>query len=142
MARTRLGSRGSFSGQVIEKITAAETITNGDSGKVFMLDNTAASAYSLTMPTTLKAGVNYKFIVQEDTPGAAITLAFGSAIVDGQVLAGDATTAKCEGTDGTAVSNIIVGIGAKQGAEFKLVCDGTSWYLSGSGFPDGWVTFS
>ena len=141
MARTRLGSRGSFSGQVIEKITAAETITNGDSGKVFLLDS-ASGAYSITMPTTLKAGVNYKFIVQEDTPAGAITLAFGSAIVDGQVLAGDASTAKCEGTDGTAISNAIIGIGAKQGAWLEFVCDGTSWYFSGGGFPDGWVTFS
>ncbi|MBT4292124.1 hypothetical protein HOD41_05480, partial [bacterium] len=70
MTRTRVGSRGSFSGQVIEKISAAETISNGDSGKVFLLEAlSAGGAYSITMPTTLKAGVNYKFIVQENSPG-------------------------------------------------------------------------
>jgi len=139
--RTRLGSRGSFSGQVFEKITAAESILNGDSGKVFMLDATDG-AYSLTFPTVLKAGVNYKFIVQEDTPTGAITLAFGSAIVQGNVLAGNPTTAKMESTEGTAVSNVIIGTGAKKGAWLGISCDGTGWFFEGQGSPDNWITTS
>ena len=129
MSRTRLGSRGSFSGQVVEKITAAETVTNGDSGKVFLLDS-AGGAYSITMPTTLKAGVNYKFIVQENTPTGAITLAFGSAIVYGN-LEQQADTNEDNRVACAGVSNVIIGTSALKGDYLEFVCDGTNWYVSG-----------
>ena len=66
----------------VEKITAARTLTNDDSGKVFMLDS-AGGAYSITLPTaaTGEDGVYYKFIVEEETPTADITIAAGSAII-------------------------------------------------------------
>ena len=66
----------------VERITAARTLTNDDSGKVFMLDS-AGGAYEITLPTASsgEAGVYYKFIVEEETPTGAITLAAGSAIV-------------------------------------------------------------
>lgn len=129
MTRTRLGARGSFSGQVVEKITAAETLKNGDSGKVFMLDS-ASGAYSITMPTTLKAGVNYRFIVQENTPTGAITLAFGSAIVYGN-LEQQADTNEDNRVAAAGVSNVIIGTTALQGDYLDFVCDGTYWYVSG-----------
>jgi|SaaInl4_200m_RNA_FD_contig_21_2125789_length_973_multi_22_in_0_out_0_2 hypothetical protein len=131
MTRTRVGSRGSFSGQVIEKISAAETISNGDSGKVFLLEAlSAGGAYSITMPTTLKAGVNYKFIVQENTPGAAITLAFGSAIVYGN-LEQQSDTNEDNRVACAGVSNVIIGTSALKGDYLEFENDGTSWYVSG-----------
>ena len=66
----------------VEKITAARTLTNDDSGKVFMLDS-AGGAYSITLPTASSAeeGIYYKFIVEEETPTADITIAAGRAII-------------------------------------------------------------
>lgn len=142
MARTRLGSRGSFSGQVIEKITGTETIGNGDSGKVFMLD-AAGGAYTITFPTTLKAGVNYEFIVQEHTPTGAITMAFGSAIGFGKLAEGEVDTGDdAPGSSGaTGISNLICGTSAHKGDRVKIVCDGTNWFFHGLVMADGaWTT--
>ena len=96
----------------VEKITAARTLGNGDSGKVFMLDS-AGGAYSITLPTASSGeeGVYYKFIVEEETPTGAITLAAGSAIVSFVGLDVSGTAAS---TAGTQVSNIIIGTSAEK----------------------------
>jgi hypothetical protein len=140
MARTRLGSRGSFSGQVVEKITAAETILNGDSGKVFIIDASGGSAYTITLPTTLKAGVNYQFKLKAN--GDIITVTAGSAIIYGQVLSGDASTAKVEESGGTAKTSVAFAAAAEAGAQVDFLCDGTYWYVRGSGTADNWLVFA
>jgi hypothetical protein len=68
----------------VEFISAARTLDEDDSGKVFMCDS-ADGAYSITLPTaaTGQDGTYYKFIVWEETPTADITIAAGSAIVSG-----------------------------------------------------------
>ena len=64
----------------VENVTVARTLTNDESGKVFMLDS-AGGAYAVTLPTALEDGVYWKFVVSEETPTGAITIAAGSAIV-------------------------------------------------------------
>jgi len=127
MARTRVGSRGSFSGQVIERLTAAETISNGDSGKVFALES-SGGAFTATMPTTLKAGVNYRFVVEDSSQ--IVTLAFGSAIVYGNLEqeAGDNETNRVASA---GVSNIIISANALQGDYVDVLCMGAYWFASG-----------
>ena len=89
----------------VEKITVARTLTNDDSGKVFMLD-AAGGAYSITLPTSLEDGVYYKFIVEEETPSNAITIAAGSAIVS--LVMKDPGGNASNSTAGTQVSNVIL----------------------------------
>jgi len=143
MTRTRIGSHGSFSGQVIEKITAAETLVNGDSGKVFLLDATGG-AYSVTLPTSLKSGVNYRFLIEENTPTGAITIAAGSAIMFGHLAEAEVDT----GDDGpgssgaTGVSNIIFGVTSETGDWLEIVAANSKWYISGMTAKDGAVTTS
>ena len=97
----------------VERITAARTLTNDDSGKVFMLDS-AGGAYEITLPTASsgEAGVYYKFIVEEETPTGAITLAAGSAIVS--FVMKDAGGDASNSTAGTQVSNIVIGTSAQK----------------------------
>ena len=106
----------------VEDITAARTLTKEDSGKIFMLDS-AGGAYEITLPVAanLTAGWNCKFIVKEDTPTGDITIAAGSAIIDGVNDDGQGNVANS--TAGTAVSNIIVEQASKQG-DFIDLCKG------------------
>lgn len=126
---------------IVENITAAKTLTNEDSGKVFMLDS-AGGAYSITLPVaaSLEAGWHCKFIVKEDTPTNDITIAAGGTILDGVNDDGQGNTANS--TAGTAVSNIIVEAASKQGDFVDLLTDGTSYYFHAVGSVDEAFTTS
>ena len=112
----------------VHNLTVAYTVLESDSGKVFMVDS-AAGAYEITMPTTVAnlEGFHCKFITKEDTPTGDVTIAFGSAIVDG--WSDDATADIGVGTGGTAVSNILIEAASKQGDALNVMCDGTTWYF-------------
>ena len=103
----------------VEKINEARTLTNDDSGKVFMLSATGGTV-AITLPTasTGEDGVYFKFIVDEETPANAITLGAGSAIVSFVGLDVSGTAA---GTAGTQGSNVIVGAAAEKGDSIELM---------------------
>ena len=104
----------------VEEIKVARTLTNDDSGKVFTLSS-AGGAYTITLPTATSGeeGVHYRFIVKEETPTAAITLAAGSAIVS--FVMKDAGGNASNSTAGTQVSNVIVGTSAQKGDYLELL---------------------
>ena len=104
----------------VEKITAARTLTNDDSGKIFMCDS-AGGAYQITLPTASSGedGVYYKFIVEEETPTGDITIAAGSAIID--LVSKDAGGDEGVSTAGTAVSNVILDTTARKGDYVELM---------------------
>ena len=107
----------------IEPITVARTLTAADSGKVFMLSS-AGGAYAITLPTAATGvdGIHYKFIVEEETPTGAITIAAGSAIISLVMKdpGGDASNS----TAGTQVSNIVVGTSAQKGDYINIMYSG------------------
>jgi len=104
----------------VEPVKAARTLSNNDSGKVFMLDS-AGGAYSITLPTaaTGEQGVYYKFIVEEETPTGAITIAAGSAIIS--MVQKDAGGDASNSTAGTQVSNLVIGTSAQKGDVIELM---------------------
>ena len=119
----------------VEKITAARTLTNDDSGKVFMLDS-AGGAYSITLPTaaTGEDGVHYKFIVEEETPIAA-----GSAIIS--LVAFDGGGDVGNSTAGTQVSNILVEAASQKGDYLEIMFVAGEYVASGmSSINDGFTT--
>ena len=130
-----------------ELVGAARTLTADDSGKEFYLESTGG-AFSITLPTGagVEDGVNYKFLVQENSPTGAITIAAGSAIVFGRVTETEVDT----GDDGpgssadgaTGVSNVIIGTSALQGDFIELDAYDGEWYLNGKSGKDGTVTTS
>jgi hypothetical protein len=124
----------------VEKITAARTLTNDDSGKVFMLDS-AGGAYAITLPTaaTGEDGVYYKFIVEEETPTADITIAAGSAIIS--LVAFDGGGDVGNSTAGTQVSNILVEAASQKGDYIEMMFVNGEYVASGlSSINDGFTT--
>jgi len=101
------------------------TVLASDSGKTFTL-SASSGTVAVTLPTTLAEGMFFKFVVLEDTPSNAITIAAGSAIID--FVQKDAGGDASNSTAGTAVSNIIVGTSSTQGDVINLFTDGTTWY--------------
>ena len=109
----------------VHALDGAYTVLASDSGKTFMLSATGGTV-AITLPTTLEEGLQYKFVVLEDTPSNAITIGAGSAIID--LVQKDAGGDAANSTAGTAVDNIIVGTSATQGDMINLFTDGTTWY--------------
>ena len=124
----KLGSAGSFAGGVSETITAAKTLVKADSGKVFYLDS-AGGAYSIPLPA-VAASAHFSFIVQENNPTGAITIAAGSAIVYGN-LEQQSDTNEDNRVACAGVSSVIIGTSALKGDWLDFSCDGTSWYVRG-----------
>ena len=121
--REKNSGKGGFL-QKIEPITVARTLTEADSGKVFMLSNSTGSGYSITLPTASTGvdGCHYKFIVEEETPTGAITIAAGSAIIS--LVMKDAGGDASNSTVGTQVSNLIVGTSAQKGDYINIMFTG------------------
>ena len=119
-------------------VDADITLTNDDSGKVFLLSATGGTV-AVTLPTSLEDGVYYKFIVEEETPSNAITIAAGSAIVSFVGLDVSGTAAS---TAGTQVSNIIIGTSAEKADSIDLMAAGNEWVGTALSGINGSVTTS
>jgi len=122
----------------IVNVDAAITLTNDDSGKVFLLSATGGTV-AVTLPTSLEDGVYYKFIVEEETPSNAITIAAGSAIVSFVGLDVSGTLAS---TAGTQVSNVIIGTSAEKADSIELMAAGNEWVGTALSGINGSVTTS
>ena len=138
--REKNSGKGGFL-QKIEPITVARTLTEADSGKVFMLSSTGG-AYSITLPTAATGvdGCHYKFIVEEETPTGAITIAAGSAIVS--MVMKDAGGNASNSTIGTQVSNVIVGTSAQKGDYINIMFTGGEYVAECMSGIDNAVTTS
>ena len=138
--REKNSGKGGFL-QKIEPITVARTLTEADSGKVFMLSSTGG-AYSITLPTAATGvdGCHYKFIVEEETPTGAITIAAGSAIVS--MVMKDAGANASNSTIGTQVSNVIVGTSAQKGDYINIMFTGGEYVAECMSGIDNAVTTS
>ena len=128
-------------------LSAAITLTEADSGKVFYLES-SGGAYEVTLPTgsSIEDGIYYKLWVNENTPTGAITIAAGSAIVFGKINETEVDTADDgpgSSADGaTGVSNVIWGTSALKGDYLEFSAFGGHWYLTGQSGKDAAVTTS
>ena len=120
-------------------VDAAITLTNDDSGKVFMLSATGGTV-AVTLPTSLEDGVYYKFIVEEETPSNAITIAAGSAIVS--FVMKDAGGNASNSTAGTQISNIVIGTSAQKADYVEIMAAGNEWVGSALSSIDDAITTS
>ena len=136
----RVGSRSGWNGNYIESISAAKTIYDSDSGKVFLL--TAPSAiYTITLPTasSAEAGFSCKFLVNcalDSTLGYDITFSDGNDdvmvthYVDGNNDVVYDADADSIAFDSTAVT----------GDQLEFISTGTYWFAKGiSGVNGGFV---
>ena len=113
----------------LHSLNGAYAMLESDSGKTFMLNNTSGANYSITLlpAADLVEGWFCKFVIEDDEPAHTITLAAGSAILDG--VQKDAGGDAANSTAGTAVSNLVIGTTARQGAVINLFSDGSTYYF-------------
>ena len=124
----------------ISQVSAAKTLTLADSGNVYMLES-SGGAYAITLPTATSgvSGINYKLIVEEETPTGAITIAAGSAIVS--LVMKDPGGNASNSTAGTQVSNLVIGTSAQKGDYINLLFWDGEWLAEAiSGIDDAITT--
>lgn len=124
--------------EVVETISAAQTLTAADSGKVFILD--AAAGSTVTLPA-LKDGLLFRFVVGANfaTTNWVIDSAEGDNI-NGGVMDCGGTPAGIPAAGEDQVN--FVASAETIGDWIELVCDygNSQWLLKGQCFTNGGIT--
>jgi len=121
---------------VVETVAVATTLTAKDSGKVLILK--AAAGAQITLPAVAtSAGLRFKFIVGQLFATTDWTVKALSNAIEGSVLVNGAHVA---GVDENTIS--FVASAESIGDFAELVCDGTNWYVNGSGVTAGSITLT
>ena len=120
----------------VEAVTGATTLTAEDSGKVFILKASAGAQITLPAVAT-SAGLRFKFIVGQLFATTDWTVKALSNAIEGSVLVNGAHVA---GVDENTIS--FVASAESIGDFAELVCDGTNWYVNGSGVSAGAITLT
>ena len=120
----------------VETVAVATTLTAKDSGKVLILK--AAAGAQITLPAVAtSAGLRFKFIVGQLFATTDWTVKALSNAIEGSVLVNGAHVA---GVDENTIS--FVASAESIGDFAELVCDGTNWYVNGSGVTAGAITLT
>lgn len=120
----------------VEAVTGAITLTAEDSGKVFILK--AAAGAQITLPAVAtSAGFRFKFVVGQLFATTNWTVLAASNVIEGSVLVNGAHVA---GVNENTIS--FVASAESVGDFAELVCDGTNWYVNGSGVTTGSITLT
>ena len=120
----------------VEAVTGATTLTAEDSGKVFILK--AAAGAQITLPAVAtSSGFRFKFVVGQLFATTNWTVLSASNVIEGSVLVNGAHVA---GVDENTIS--FVASAESVGDFAELVCDGTHWYVNGSGVTTGAITLT
>lgn len=120
----------------VEAVTGAITLTAEDSGKVFILK--AAAGAQITLPAVAtSSGFRFKFVVGLAFATTNWTVLAASNVIEGSVLVAGAHVA---GVNENTIS--FVASAESVGDFAELVCDGTNWYVNGSGVTTGSITLT
>jgi len=140
MANVKIGSYASWNSNFIESLSTTKQLTRGDSGKIFMVDQSSV-AFTVNLPKVSSdmCGWNCKFYLRAAGSGVVSVVGFGSVAAGGstlddhdlmvmQIIAGDSNdsdsyTAAATGQDGFTFIN-----GAAIGDTVSIFTDGTTWY--------------
>jgi hypothetical protein len=120
----------------VEAVTGATTLTAEDSGKVLILKASAGAQITLPAVAT-SAGLRFKFIVGQLFATTDWTVKAATNVIEGSVLVNGAHVA---GVDENTIS--FVASAESIGDFAELVCDGTNWYVNGSGVTAGAITLT
>ena len=112
--------------------TTAYSMTEADSGKIFMVSG-GTQAITLLPAADLVEGWNCRFITTA-SPSGDKTISAGSAIVSGSCQ--DAGNGVACGTDGTAVTSVVIEAASQAGNWLDIVCDGSAYYFNASASQD------
>ena len=127
----KLGGQAGYGvGHFVEKLTAAKTLTTGDSGKTFTVD-TSGGNFSVTLPTAAQAGVGWNCRFLLTTTGAICTIEPPSS--EDTLIGGiNALDGNAGETAESGVDELKFLAAAAAGDNCELVCDGSNFYVSGT----------
>ena len=135
----KVGSKAGWSGNYVESVSEAKTLTMGDSGKVYLV--TASANYQITLPTAsvAGAGASYTFLVNaalDATLGYDVTFSDGeSDIMVTHYLDGDDEVVYDADADSIAFDSTGV-----TGDRLEFFSTGTYWFAKGmTGVNGGFV---
>ena len=145
MANAKVGSAASYTGNVVETITAVKTLSHSDSGKIF--DVTAGDfAINLPQATANNVGLNYRFIITTGSTSAltidsyeANDLYYGGLVSVTGIVAStsNATNGRFYQPDGSddntlTLDNNLGGNGLDKGSDFTFTCIAENkWWVGG-----------
>jgi|TARA_R110002012_G_scaffold3033_3_gene14295 hypothetical protein len=118
--------------------TTTYVMTEADSGKTFMVSG-GTQAVTLLPAASMVEGWNCRFVTTA-SPSGDKTIGAGSAVISGSCQ--DAGNGVGCGTDGTAVSNIIIEAASQAGNWLEIMCDGSAYYFNASASQDSAFTTS
>ena len=136
MANAKIGSYASWNGNFVENLSASKELGRGDSGKVFMIDQTTTFTVNLPKLSTTIAGWHCEFIIK--TAAATVTYIMANGLTSAGGTTDDAETVilKQMGTtdSGSAAADSKDGVSFISGAvvadSVNVFTDGTSWYVT------------
>ena len=120
--------------KVVEVISEAKTLTASDSGKLFILS--AAEGAEIALPA-LYDGLHFRFKTGSAFATTDWTIVSSTDVIEGYAAVNYATVAA---SNENTIS--LVASAETIGDEIELVCDGTSWHVSGHGSAAGSITFT
>lgn len=128
VAQTNVTSGNSSLIPNVVSITTTTTFTSGDSGKVFMVNQTGG--YTCTLPAVAtSAGVNYKFIVSTAAAAVVIINAAAATPIVGHAIVGPIAGATINVGAGTL--SVRFSTSCVLGDMIELYCNGTNWFALG-----------
>ena len=121
MARAKMGASYGWNGNYVESATASFSLAVGDSGKVFVLKD---SAVTVTLPSLsdIEAGYSVKLISGDDSEHVVTG---GASKIYGTIVDVGTTPERINAASGYTLAAGVIG-------DFiELISDGTNWYISG-----------
>ena len=136
MANAKIGAQASWNQNYVETVTEKKQLVLGDSGKVFMVDNTSAFTINLPELASKMAGWNCKFIVQVDGSAVVSIMANGLTSAGGttadaeSVIFREVPMADEAGAVTTSQDGFTIAAASIIGDTFDVFSDGTSWFVT------------
>ena len=124
MANSRVGSHGSYGGQLVVNSTSSFTLVPNDSGKTFILKGAAVTVTLPTLSTNI-AGLQIILISGDDSE---LVIGGGASKIYGLAIDGSGTAAETV-LPVTGHSTITPGAGMIIGDKYDITTDGTNWYM-------------
>ena len=133
---TRIGSHPSHGYQLVVDISASEVLTRLDSGKIFMVDQSAAFTINLPAVSTEIAGWHANFVIKTADTNDVHIMANGLTSSGGTtgdaetVIFKEMATTDTGAATATSQDGVILKSGATVGDSIEIFTDGTSWYAT------------
>ena len=129
----------------VRKLSVANTLTEADSGSVFLLDSATEFATTLPAVATAGSGWHCKFVVFAAPASASYTVIEGEGSDANVIIVNGINELEVDDTEdgvsstGCSTVTFVDGVAIK-GDWVDVWCDGSNYYVSGQTKADGGIT--